>query len=412
MIRRILLALWFVSCALPVLADERFTIERVEVRNARHTSERYLAAETMLREGSEASEDDVRAAVRRLARLPAVFAAEYTLEQGSDESRRVVVITVRENRRFWFLVDGRFAQVYEPVDALDYDFPDPAADWKHAAAGARWLFNDGGVAHFGMTVLRNRHWFRKNYSAYELGYTRHRILGTPLFATVIARSPVDSLEEKTFTPEVIVGMPLTANQTVKLEYEDASFRRDTFRIAGTDFRRLQFERNLAASWTFDTTDQPFAPMRGTFMKIEPFVWMGDRASFSGRPGGFESIADHSTATGVDVTVEQRWPMSDVSSVFAGVLAGWAAMDQRRNPPALAANDGWQASFEVLEGGYARRIRQSHHVEVSGRVVLRQVSDADDDPGLLRLNETSYEASAAWVHRSPRATLRLGFAYVE
>lgn len=398
-----------VCLAVPAVhAAERFTIERIEVRNAERTSTNVLAGETMLREGSEASEEEVRDGVRRLARLPFVFAADYVLQPGSDASRRIVVITVRENRPLWFLLDGRFAQVQEPVDMLDHDFPDPTAEWKHAAGGVRWLFRDGGLAHFGMTVLRNRHLFRKNYSAYELGYTRHRILGTPLFATAIVRSPVDSLEEKTFTPEAIVGFALTPNQTLKLEYEDTSFRRDTIRIAGVDFLRLQAERNLAASWTFDTTSDSFAPTSGTFVKVEPFVWMGDRASFSGRPGGFDAVADHATATGVDVTAKRHWQISDVSTVSAGLLAGYASIEQRRNPAQPGSNADWRNSFEVLEGGYRRRIRGSH-VEASGRIVLRQLRD---EVFVSEPETTSYEASVAWTRRSPRATLRIGFGYVD
>src|SRR5687768_13682856 len=107
MIRRILVAVWFATCALSARADERFTIERIEIRNAQRIAPQVLAAETLLREGSEVSEEDVRVAVRRLARLPFVFAASYALEPGSDQARRVVVINVTENRRLWFLLDAR-----------------------------------------------------------------------------------------------------------------------------------------------------------------------------------------------------------------------------------------------------------------------------------------------------------------
>jgi hypothetical protein len=380
-----------------------FLIERVEVRNAQRFDARLLAAETLLHEGEAVTEEEVRDGVRRLTRLPFVFAADYVLEPGTESVKRVVVITVRENHRYWFLVDGRFAQVYEPVDALDYDFPDRTAEWKDAAAGVRWLFFDGGVAHFGMTVLRNRHPFGKNYSAYELGYTRHRILGTRLFATVILRSPVDSLEEKTFTPDAIVGMPLTANQTVQVEYEDSSFRNDTFRIGSTDFRRLQFERNFTAAWTFDSTNEPFTPMRGTFLKVSPFIHMADRTSFQGRPGGFIATADHLTAEGIEVVAERHWPMTEVSSISAGVIGEWATVDQRANPETPGRASTRRTTFEVLEGGYRRKIGRSF-VDVSGRLVLRQPGGGDDA-------RTSYEASTAWTRRSPRAALRIGFAYI-
>src|SRR5687767_15591442 len=131
MIRRILVAVCFTMSALYVSAQERFTIERIEIRNAQRIDAGLLAAETLLREGSEVSEEDVRAGVRRLTRLPFVFTADYTLEPGSEDTRRVVVITVRENHRYWILLDGRFSQVHNPIDMLDYDFPDPTADWKH-----------------------------------------------------------------------------------------------------------------------------------------------------------------------------------------------------------------------------------------------------------------------------------------
>lgn len=402
----ILIAACFATSA---LAEERFTIERIEVRNAQRISPSFLAAETMLREGSEVSEDDVRAGIRRLARQPFVFAADYALEPGSDATRRVVIINVRENHRYWYLADVRAVQESDPVDAVDYDFPDPAAEWKHAAAGARWLFGDGGVAHFGMTVLRNRRPLGKNYSAYELGYTRHRILGSPVFATMIVRSPVDSLEEKTFTPEVVVGMPLTADQTITLEYEDSSFRDDQFTILGNSFRRLQAERTLSASWTLDMRNEPWVATRGTFLKVEPYIWMGDRASFSNaRPGqSFQPNAHHITATGFDLTAEHHWQWSDVSSVSAGVLAGWSSVRERQNPETPSSDVTWRPTFEVIKGAYARKIRSSF-IELEGRVLFRQVSGAEG----RGLTGTSYEIAAAWARRSPRGVLRLGFGYTQ
>jgi len=78
----------------------------------------------------------------------------------------------------------------------------------------------------------------------------------------------------------VTGLPLSADQTLAVEYEDTSFRDDTIRILGNEFRRLSFERTLSASWTLDTTDVPLTPMRGTFVKAEPYVWMADRGSFN------------------------------------------------------------------------------------------------------------------------------------
>ena len=409
---RILVAICLLTSALSLHAQERFTIERIEIRGVQRIAPSILAAETMLREGSEVSAEEVRAGVRRLVRLPFVFAADYTLAAGSNASRRVVVLNVTENHRFWFLVDGRFTEFKEPVEMLDYDYPDPTADWKHAAGGARWLFGDGGLAHFALTVLRNRHPFRKNYSAYELGYTRHRILGTPFFATAILRSPVDSLEEKTFSPEIVAGVALTANQTLCFELEDTTFVKGTRRIGGTPFRDLHAERNISGSWTYDTTDQPYVPTQGTFLKVEPFIWMGEQMSVRGIPGqAFHTIARHSTAVGFDLTAERHWPLSDVSSASAGVQAGWSRVHARQNP-AEVADLRWQPSFEVIEGGYQREVR-GFYGEVKGGIVLRQVEVTEGEARFAEsLSGTSYEVSASVMRRYRRAALRLGFTYID
>lgn len=403
MIRRILVAVVFATCALSIHADDRFTIERIEIRNAERLDPQVLAAETLLRKGREVSEVDVRAGARRLMRLHLVLEADYALDPGSDPSRRVVVITVTENRRLWFLLDGRFMQTHVPVDALDYAFPEPTAGWKHAAVGARWAFGDGSEAHFAMTVLRNRFPLGKNYSADELGYTRRQILGTPLFATVIVRSPVDSIDESTFTPEVIVGLPLTASQTVAVEFEDTSFVEGTRRFLDMEFSELHFERRVSAWWALDTTDEPYTTMSGTFVKIEPFTWMSDQNSVQQRPPRFqfEPVSRHATAVGVELTAERHWQLSEVSSFSAGVNAGWATLRLTENPTVVSAEERRRPSFEVLQAEYARRFRGAH-VEVEGRVVLRQ---EDNDP-------TGYEASASWARRYRRGMLRLGFAYTE
>ncbi len=404
---RILFVVWSLLAACVALGQGRFVIERIEVRDAVRVSPRLIVAESLLREGSEVAEDDVRAAVRRLGRLPFVFVADYALEPGSNDGRRVVVISVRENERLWGLADARFIQNHEPRDTLDYDFPDPAAEWKHAAAGVRWQFRDGGVVHGALTVLRDRHQLRKNYSAYELGYTRYRIAGTRFFATAILRSPVDSLEEKTFTPKLIAGMPLTAEQTVALEYEDTSFRDTKVRIGTAEFRDLHFARSLSAAWTFDTRNEPYAATSGTFVRVEPFLLMADQNSFSfGRPPqGFVTIARHSNSVGAEASGKHHWQMSEVSSLSAGVQAGWATIRNRQTGGSSAYDLKSRSSFELITGGYARRIRRSS-VELEGRVVLHQLSDAGGND----LTSPSYEVAASWAWRNPRAALRLGIAY--
>lgn len=388
MTRRILTALTLAAIAASAFGE---VIQRIEVRGAHRVPARIIVDETLLREGKEYSEDEVRNAVARLNRLPFLAAADYALQNG------VLVINVTEVRRFSFLVDARGIALNDDRNphSTDYDFPDPTAEWTNAAAGVRWLAGVGGVAHFGMTVLRNRHAFGANYSAYELGYTRYDLFGTGAFATVNVRSPVDSLEEKTFTPEVDLGLPLTPSQTLTLDYQDTLFRKGTFRILGTNFRELHAERLITLAWNYDTRSQPYAPARGTFVRIAPVRWMRDDASFRSLPGRFEPTSTHINANGIDLAALRYWELSPVNSVSAGVLGGWADLenDNRRSRPA----------YEILQGGWSRPLA-SGRLAVDGRFVMHQHNTPTDE------NRRSYEAAASWVRRGVWGTLRLGVAY--
>jgi len=380
----------FTAVALSAITLSVFgvTIERIDVRGAQRVPARVIIGETLLREGKEYSEDEVRNAVARLNRLPFLASAGYSLQNG------ILVITVTEVRRFSFLVDARGIALNDDQDPheTNSDFPDPTAEWANAAAGVRWLAGGGGIAHFGMTVLRIRHGFGTNYSAYELGYTQYRLFGTRVFATVNVRSPVDSLGEKTFTPEVIAGFPLTPSQTLTLDYQDTLFRDERLRILGTGFRRLHAERLITVAWTWDTRNQPYAATRGTFVRIAPLRWMRDDASFRSLPGSFVPTSTHIDASGVDFTALRYWELSPIHSVSAGVLGGRAELENsgsgRRTRPA----------FEIVQAGWSRPFAAGR-LALDGRLVLHQ----DDD-------RRSWEAAASWVRRGVWGTLRLGAAY--
>jgi hypothetical protein len=387
--KRVLIALLLI--ALPAFAQEqRFVLERIEVRNTARVSPQVLVAETTLREGRAYSEDDIRNAVARLERLPFVFKAGYTIENN------VLVISVTEMKPLSFLLDARGIAVKNPTTAndFDYDFTDPATPWPDVAAGVRWVVGGSGVAHFGMPVLRRRQGFGNNYTAYELGYTQYRLLGTRLFATAIVRSPSDSLSEGTFTPEFIAGLPLTPAQTVTVDFEDTLFRDAELNILGTTFRDLHAERTITVAWTYDTTNEPYAPSRGTFVEIAPVYWMRDDASFrfGGLPQQFVPTATHLRAKGMDLAALHHWELSDVSSVFGGLLAGWADIDSRQQ-------QGRRTSYEIVKAGYSRALGGGR-VALEARAVL-------DHGGRGIEDQQSFEAMATWVWRSPWGTFRLG-----
>ena len=159
MVRRILTAFTLASIALFAFGQERFVIERIEVRNAHRVSPRVIVDETTLREGKEYSEEDVRAGVARVNRLPFLLSADFALEKGTQDGRRVLVINVTEMRRLSFLVDARGLLGDTIHRTLDYDFDRPGE--SNDAAAARWFAGDRGMLHFTMAVRRGRQSFMR-----------------------------------------------------------------------------------------------------------------------------------------------------------------------------------------------------------------------------------------------------------
>jgi hypothetical protein len=391
MLRLILTAFALLAVAVSALGS---TIQRIEVRGAQRVPARIVVDETLLREGRDYSADDVRNAVARVRRLPFIADAGYTLDNG------VLVITVTEVRRISFLVDARGISLNDEnyLTSTDYDFPDPTAEWTNAAAGARWLTRGGGVAHFGLTVLRNRHAFGINYSAYELGYTQYDLFGSRVFATVNVRSPADSLEEKTFTPAATIGVPLTSTQTVTLDYLDTLFRRETVHIAGNTLRRLQAERILTLAWTYDTRNAAYTASRGSFVRVAPFRYMQDFGSFSilPPPRSFVGTTAHINADGVDIGALHYWELSDVNSVSAGLFGSWASLEQT---PDLS----FKPAYQIVQGGWSRALGGGR-LALDARLIARQHDSVNDG------DRHAYEVAASWAWRGVWGTFRFGAAY--
>jgi outer membrane protein assembly factor BamA len=404
MVRRILTALTLASITLCAFGQEKFFIERIEVRNTQRVSPRVIIDETTLGQGKEYSEEDVRVGVARVNRLPFVLSADFALEKGT-EGRRVLVISVTEMKRLSFLVDARGLLGDASHRTIDYDFDRPGE--SNDAASARWFAGDRGMLHFTMAVRRGRQSFMARYTAWEIGYTRYDLFGTGAFATVNIRTPVDSVNEKRFSPQVAAGIPLTPSQTLSLEYHDTSFVKETLNIFGTELNQLLYERVISLAWTYNTTDQPYTPSRGTLVRIAPIHLMVDRAGFNPIPRSttFVAFAEHINTNGVDFAALHYWPVSEVSSVSVGVVAGWATIEDRIHPPPFSPRADRHPTYEIAQVGYTRVLGGNSRLEFEGRFRTgrQDVSSTSD-------REHAIEASASWVRRSAWGTLRLGIVY--
>jgi len=417
MLRRLFTAFALTLIASFATANEitSFFIERIEVRNTTRVSPKIVVAESLLREGNTYSEADLRAASLRLARLPFVLSSEYSLEKGSQRGRYILVISVTETKPFFFLLDARPTVIDdEGPRTIEYEV-DPSSQTKDAALGFRWFVGGRGVVHAGATARRNRQAFTTNYSAWEAGYTQYGILGTRAFATFNLRLPFDSPAEGLLSPQFVTGIPLTTNQTLTLDYEDTNFRRDTIRIKGIDFDRQDSERLISLAWTYDTTNEPFIPTSGTIVRVAPLRAMRDRSSFRfalPNPTVPSGYAQHINGYGLDFIAQHYWELSDADSVSAGVIAGWADVEDKQHPRVFSTDIGWRPAYQIVRAGYARALRRDTRLEFDARVIAQQtnVQEGEAAFGVAPTHHHSLQTSAAWVKRTDWGTLRLGLGY--
>jgi len=414
---RILLLMLIASSALAQeAAPAAFFIERIEVRNARRVSPALIISETLLHEGTEVSEAQLAAAAARLARLPFLLSTDFALEKGSDRGRHVLVINVVETKPFFFLVDTRpvLREDHGP-SRFEYSDDDFGSESKDAALGFRWFVGRRGIVHVGVLSQSDRRTFTSHYSAVAAGYTQYDLFGTGAFVTLNARLPEGRWTEGTGSPQLIAGVPLSASQTLTLDFQDTHFRDDTRDIAGVEIPFRDAERLLSLSWTYNTTNHPFAPTRGTILRVTPLRAMRDRSRVSQvTGGGVVPSARHNNAWGLDLAASRYWELSERHAVSAALVAGWADVEERTVGGFAEGVLRSRPAYQVVRAGYSRNLWAGQarsgdsRLELDGRFMTRQLHrDGGDQFGD---SDKIYQASIAWVRRSSWGMARLGIGY--
>jgi hypothetical protein len=429
MSRSILTIIIALALAVPALAQDaapaRFFIERIEVRNNHRVSANLVKAESLLREGAEYSESELSAAASRLSRLPFLLSADFTLEKGTDRGRHVLVITVAETKPFFFLLNLAPTLWDESRRAVDYDL-DPVSESKDGALGFRWFVGGRGIVHVGVDARRDRQALTADYSMVAIGYTQYDLFGTRAFATLNLRVPFESNAEKLISPQIVVGVPLTTRQTLTLDYQDTYLSRDTITILGVDFSHQYSERLISLSWTYNTTNEPFVPTRGTLLRIAPLYTMEDRAGYSHVfvfppvPEPPIATAQHVNGYGLDAAAMRYWELSERNSVSAGVLAGWSDIDDEVHPQSVRGPLRWRPAYQIVRAGFSHSLwgdasrPGDSRVELDARVITRQrnVSEGKELFGVTPSNEKNFEVAGSWVRRSSWGMLRLGVGYLK
>lgn len=401
--------------ALPLAADDAaLFIERIEVRNNKRVSADVVIAESRLREGRTYSESELRDAASRLSRLPFLLSADFALEKGSERGRLVLVITVNETKPFFYNLEARpfldrDTRFIEPDDSGSANFA------NEGALGFRWFVGRRGAIHLGVASTGTRHEFVRDYTTFELGYTQYDLFGTRAFATFNLRKPVDGLTAGLLSPQLVVGVPLSANQTVTLQMDEVTFDDGTRNVGGVEFERRSSQRTLSARWSYNTTNDPILPTRGTVLQVEPLMQWSDASSI--RPletGGYVPDAFHSRTFSLGASAARYWELSERDSISADVRGEWARNLQRVYYDGVEIDNS--AHYGSIGAGFShslwsaeQRANGDSRLELNLRYANRSRPDVVygtyEPPG-----RDVRQISTSWLRRSSWGTLRLGVGY--
>jgi hypothetical protein len=430
MSRTVFAAILLVATA-ALAADEaapptRHFIERIDVRNAHRVSREVIVSESRLDEGKEYTEADLRSAVNRLSRLPFLLSAEFSLEKGSERGRHVLVINVAETKPLFFEIDVRPLRQEHgaPPDYSDRIGVGP----NHGTVGARHFVGRRGAFHLAVSSSDLDEELFENHTTVDVGYTQYGLFGSSGFATLNLRRALGSRAAHPISPELVVGFPVSLDQTVVVQFADtalASTARHGIGLEGGTFlqQRIDTEekqRHASVTWSYDTTNHPFLPTSGSVLSVTPFMAWGDTRSkttvVAGPPAPIVRAGFRSRTEGITIDAARHWELSERYAVSGRAQLGHTAVDLRGDvSPTFEDSSARRATIEV---GLARNLFPTWATEKGESRVdltLRSGVQSGDLQRSIHFSGRSREDSfrqlaASWVRRSPWGTLRLGAGY--
>ena len=396
-------------------APAQLFIERIEVRNAKRVSPDVVVSESRLREGREYTEEELRDASARLGRLPFLLSVDFALEKGTERGRHVLVLTIHETKPFFFNIDAQpYFDHSDEFLVADSDRRSPGGH-ENLALGFRWFVGRRGALHVGMVGTGREREFEREYASLALGYTQYDLFGTRAFATLNVKKPLEGYGEGLLSPQLVVGVPLTANQTLTVEYDESRFARDVIHVGGDRLERHYGQRVASARWSYNTTNEPFFPTRGTLLYVRPAVGWTDGATDFLYTQGESATAYHSRTLGIEAGAARYFELSDRNSVWGDLRAEWARASTRDTvrPEAYDRTSRYGsigAGFSHSLWTAEERMHGDSRVELTARYASRSRYYYPDVPNTYAEARDVAQIGAAWVRRTSWGTVRLGVGY--
>jgi len=275
--------LLFLFLSDPAPAIPRFPITEIKVDGARWVSHALVISESGLKIGESYSEKELALARGRIARLPFVLHADFSLDKGEKRGFFTLVIHVREHRLLFHHYNYSFRKRDLP-NPLPLRGPGSAEDLSQDAfgnwgLGGRWFLGAYGFAYLTTTLEQvNAKLDFAPGKPVDLGYSHYNLLGTGLFLNVNlqVRSELDQMVYDPFSTRLVrvvedrsPATTLTLAQPFSNRSQWISLTLDFFENElafpnGDDFVEVVDEKwfRSSLSWYMDTTNDLSLPTRG------------------------------------------------------------------------------------------------------------------------------------------------------
>lgn len=404
--RRLLLAVLLIAIATRATADEpaRFFIEHIEVRGARFVSPDVIVAESRLRESRTYTESELREAAARLSRVAYLLFADFALEKGSERGQYVLIIAVNETRPFFFRLDAVPINKESAEPSVAFNAVSPASD-NDVTLGVRYFVGRRGEVHGGLEGIEDQRPNTTDYISLIAGYTQYDVFGTRGFLTVNLKKPLISHGIGRIVPQAVAGIPLSINQTVAIEYDPTDVVEQTLRLS---------QRIATVRWSFNTTNHPLLPTRGTYIAFAPIAVWHDEAGHDTRARSNFILHDHSL--GVEASANHWWELPGQNSAGAGVAGGFSRIHENGVYESLHINGpvNGRSHFGTLSFSATHSFWTPERVAREGdsrlQLDLKIGTRSDRRNSLYTISGHTKQVSLSWIRRTNWGVVRLGSGY--
>jgi outer membrane protein assembly factor BamA len=344
-------------------------------------SDRLVVAESLLREGSSYSEDDLRLAVYRIKRLPFILDAEFTLRRGSERGRFELLIGVEEVKPYFLQYFADYELSERPGGFGS--FRERLVD--DGIVGARYFVNSHDLAFAA--------WNPDGFV--NLGYTRFNLFGRGGYASLQA-SAQSELHDRNLS--LTAAVPIAGNHAVRST--TSWFESDASSAWGQSLE-----------WLYTTTDDPLLPSEGEESAFNAAYQSGRLKRVLRDDDTVGPLTQR--AVGLSARGRKHWPLTLRQSASLGGNAYYSRHRADRESFGIPAGVERKTYGGGVDVGYAVSLLRTRGV--GPRRDLRFESglfyaDQRFDSTFFLDRSRSWGANLGLVFRNAWSLIRLSFRY--